>query len=50
MLPSDEKGEGIITHSKLSGPIASAANAATSDESIPPDSPITAFLKPFLTA
>ena len=50
MLPSEEKGDGIITHRRFSGPIASAARAATSAESIPPESPSTAFLNPFLPA
>ena len=50
MLPSDENGDGIITHNTFSGPIASTASAATSDESIPPDNPSRTFSKPFLRA
>jgi hypothetical protein len=50
MLPSDEYGDGIITQRTFFDPIASQAIAATSAESIPPDNPITAFVKPFFPA
>ena len=50
MLPSDENGDGIITQTRFSAPIASHASAATSVESIPPLKPRTAFLNPFLAA
>ena len=45
MLPSDENGDGIITRKTFSAPIASHASAATSAESMPPESPRTTFCK-----
>ena len=47
---SDETALGIETPRTLSGPSASAAMTATSAESMPPESPTTAFLKPHLVA
>jgi len=47
-VPSDEYGEGIVTHVTHSGPRASTAMRATSVESIPPESPMTTCLKPLL--
>ena len=46
--PSDEYRLGIDTAWTRSGPSASAASTATSDESTPPDSPNTTSVKPFL--
>ena len=46
--PGEEKRDGIATPCTRSGPSASTAIAATSDESIPPDSPTTQSTKPFL--
>ncbi|OPY06004.1 MAG: hypothetical protein A4E61_00111 [Syntrophorhabdus sp. PtaB.Bin184] len=43
----DVNREGMKTHTMLSLPSASAARAATSAESIPPESPITVPLNPF---
>ena len=48
-LPSLEKRDGMSTPMTCSGPSASTAMAATSDESMPPDRPMTTSVKPFLT-
>jgi hypothetical protein len=48
--PDDENSDGIVTPSTAPGPSASAAIAAVSAESIPPDSPTTIFVNPFLRA
>ena len=45
--PGEEKRDGIATPWTWAGPTASTAIAATSDESIPPDSPMTQSAKPF---
>jgi pyruvate,water dikinase len=47
-VPDDEYGDGMVTPLTFSLPSASTAMAATSEESIPPDSPITTCLNPFL--
>ena len=47
-LPSLEKRDGMSTPTTCSGPSASTAIAATSDESIPPESPMSTSVKPFL--
>ena len=47
-LSAEVKREGISTPITLRGPSASAAMAAVRAESMPPDSPSTAFRKPFL--
>jgi len=47
-VPDDEYGDGMVTPLTFSRPSASTAMAATSEESMPPDSPITTCLKPFL--
>jgi hypothetical protein len=39
----DENGDGIITHKRFSAPSASQASAATSAESMPPESPTGLF-------
>ena len=46
--PSLEYRDGMATPWTWAAPTASTATAATSDESMPPDSPITASLNPFL--
>ncbi len=45
--PSLEYREGMVTPCTCSAPSASTAMVATSEESIPPESPITASEKPF---
>ena len=50
MLPWLENGDGISTPSTCAGPSASAAMAAVSAESIPPDRPSTTREKPHLRA
>ena len=50
MLPRLENGDGIRTPSTWSAPSASAAMAAVSAESMPPESPSTARAKPHLRA
>ena len=50
MLPRLENGDGISTPSTCSAPSASAAMAAVSAESMPPDRPSTALAKPHLRA
>ena len=40
---------GMATVWTCSGPMASAAMQVTSDESIPPDSPMTTSVKPFFS-
>ena len=47
-VPADEYGEGMVTPVTFSWPSASTAMAATSAESMPPESPMTTCLKPFL--
>ena len=47
-LPSLEKRDGISTPTTRSGPSASTAIAATSEESMPPERPISTSVKPFL--
>ena len=47
-VPADEYADGMPTPATFSRPSASTAIAATSDESIPPESPMTTRLKPFL--
>ena len=47
MLASLEKRDGMSTPTTWSGPSASTAIAATSDESTPPDNPIRTLVKPF---
>ena len=49
-VPSEEYGEGIVTHVRQSAPTASAAMSATSVESMPPLRPSTTCSKPFLRA
>ena len=46
--PSDEYRLGMVTPHTASGPRASAAMAAVSAESMPPDRPSTTCEKPFL--
>ena len=46
--PPLEYRDGMATPWTCSGPTASTATAATSEESIPPDRPMTASLNPFL--
>ena len=46
--PGLEYGEGMSTQVTLAGPRASAAMAAVSAESMPPERPITAREKPHL--
>ncbi len=46
--PSLEYRDGMVTPWTCSGPRASTATAATRDESMPPDSPMTASVNPFL--
>ena len=46
--PSLEYRDGMVTPWTWPGPRASTAMAATSEESMPPDSPMTASVKPFL--
>ena len=48
MLPALENRDGMSTPTTWSAPSASAAIAATSDESMPPESPISTSAKPFL--
>ena len=49
-VPSDEYRDGIDTQRTRSGPSASAARAAVTAESIPPDTPTTTpSRKPFLS-
>ncbi len=48
-VASDENCDGIDTQWTRSGPSASAASAAVSAESMPPDSPTTTSRKPFLS-
>ena len=48
MLPQLEYGDGISTPRTRAGPMASAATAAVSAESTPPESPSTALVKPHL--
>ena len=45
-VPPEENGDGMVTPVTLAGPSASQAMAATSAESMPPESPITAWRKP----
>ena len=47
-LPGDENGIGIVTARTFSGPTAAAARQQVTAESIPPESPMTAFVKPHL--
>ena len=47
-VPREEKGEGMVTPVTFSRPSASTATAATSALSMPPESPMTTRLKPFL--
>ena len=49
-MPADEYRDGIATPSTLPGPSARAAMHATSAESMPPESPSTACVKPQLRA
>ena len=46
--PVEENSLGMPTPSTFSAPSASTAMAATSAESMPPESPTSAFLKPHL--
>ena len=46
-VPADENADGMPTPTTLSRPSASTAIAATSAESIPPESPMTTRLNPF---
>ncbi len=46
-LPSLEKRDGMSTPTTWLGPSASTAIAATSDESMPPDNPMSTSVKPF---
>ena len=48
MLPALENGDGMRTPSTHSGPNASAAMAAVSAESMPPESPSSTRAKPHL--
>ncbi len=47
-LPSLENRDGMSTPTTRSGPSASTAIAATSDESMPPESPMSTSVNPFL--
>jgi hypothetical protein len=46
-VSSEVKRDGIETQCTLPGPRASAASAAVTAESIPPDTPTTTSVKPF---
>ena len=46
-VPADEYADGIPTPATFSRPSASTATAATSDESMPPERPMTTRLNPF---
>jgi hypothetical protein len=48
-VASDEYRDGIETQCTRSGPSASAASAAVTAESIPPETPTRTSLKPFLS-
>ncbi len=48
LVPLDENCDGMVTPVTLAGPSASQAIAATSDESMPPESPSTTWVNPFL--